>query len=136
MSQRACKHKIEENGVVLWKCNNQAAAGRWECNQCKNRHQRGRTIPIGDAETRISCLENKLELMASQKEELHKDYTELLKQHAELTVSYKNLLEESLVTRMEKNLVIAPPIFCPDCKKRRRKVSGRPPKDPCDCVLP
>lgn len=133
-----CSHKVVIDDEVVWECSRAAAKGRSECNGCKGLQQRGKIMPVREIEKLVSILDSKLKLVTRQKEELHKDYTELLKSHAELAVSYKNLLETSLVTQMEKSLVIehralSPvqvPIFCPECKKRRKKVSGRSPKGP------
>lgn len=87
-------------------------------------------MPLREIEKLVSILNSKLKLITQQKEELHKDYTDILKSHAVLAVSYKNLLEASLVMQMEKSLIIDPSgtcssqsivkeeIYCPDCKKR------------------
>lgn len=133
MNTVRCDHKVVIEDEVVWECPRDAAKGRNECNGCKGLQQRGKIMPVREIEKLVSILDSKLKLVTRQKEELHRDYTDLLKSHAELAISYKNLLETSLVSQMEKSLVIdsasASPILCPKCKKRRRK-------DPCDCVLP
>lgn len=91
-------------------------------------------------EDQVSGLEKTLDDERERREALQKKYDAL-------ELSYATLLDTNLQMRLEALQLASnppapvlvstpPPIFCPDCKKRRRKATGRPPKDPCDCVLP